>query len=104
MKLSEIRGLVLSQSDHLGSYLKMLSVLRKERRWKLIDSHCQIYKVKLPALVLLSQLKILWSKGSKKIVLNSLEIINKLLLSKNNLECNEYLKDLNEEIKKIFNS
>ena len=37
MKLIETRSLVLSPEDHNKSYLKMLSVLRKERKWKLID-------------------------------------------------------------------
>ena len=38
MKLIDIRSLLLSPEEHVDSLLMMLSTLRKERKWKLIDT------------------------------------------------------------------
>ena len=65
IKLIEIRSLVLSPAEHGESYLKMLSVLRKERRWKLIDVYVKRFFSKITSIpVMLERLKILWTRGN----------------------------------------
>ena len=77
MKLIEIRSLVLSPADHRESYLKMLSVLRKERRWKLIDVYCNRFFSKSYSIpVLLARLKILWGRGDQYEAVELLKSIN----------------------------
>lgn len=79
MKLIEIRSLVISPSEHTDSFLKMLSVLRKERKWKLIDAYCDRFFSKSNSTpVLLARLKIMWERGKKREALSLLTSINKI--------------------------
>lgn len=94
MKLIEIRSLVLSPADHSDSYLKMLSVLRKERRWKLIDAYCDRFFSKANSThVLLSKLKIMWARGDKHKAVSLLITIN-----------NVFRDDNDESIERAFNN
>lgn len=79
IRMIEIRGLVLRPQDHLESYLQMVSVLRKERKWRLIDSYCEraLKNINSPT-VLLSRLKNLWARGEKSESLMIIKFINKL--------------------------
>ena len=80
MKLLDIRSLVLSPADHNESYLKMLSVLRKERRWKLIDVYCdRFFSNSWYPDVFLARLKILWSRGVKSRAVSIISTLNQLL-------------------------
>ncbi|OHS98309.1 PIKK family atypical protein kinase [Tritrichomonas foetus] len=81
MKLIEIRSLVLSPADHSESYLKMLSVLRKERRWKLIDVYLNRFFAKASSTaVLLAKLKILWGRGSKDEAVSLIKSMNSVFI------------------------
>lgn len=106
MKLLEIRSLVMSPADHSESYLKMLSVLRKERRWKLIDVYCERFFSNTPSpAVLLVKLKILWSRGSKPRAVSILRSINQILQSRTLDEFKEiYLSIPQEDVKFIQSS
>jgi hypothetical protein len=65
-QLIEIRSLVLSPDENRESYLKVLSVLRKERRWKLIDVYWgRLFANRLNPHGILCYLKIMWSRGMK---------------------------------------
>ena len=79
MNTSEIRSLVLSPEDHLDSYLNMLRVLRKERSWKLADSHLErFFSKRMPPKIMIEELKILWDKGHKKRAIFLISTINEL--------------------------
>lgn len=83
MKLIETRSLVLSPEDHNKSYLKMLSVLRKERKWKLIDVYWKrFFSNNTSIAVLISYLKILWSRGKKPKAVSMLSALNSLIMNK----------------------
>lgn len=92
MNLIEIRCLVLNPADHIGSYVKMLSVLRKERKWKLIDVCIERYFSNPAPDVLLAISKISWARGLKKQAVQIIGSINQLFSSKNEEEANEALK------------
>lgn len=65
-RLIEIRSLVLSPVKDTSNYLKMLSVLRKERRWRLIDGYLERFFSSQSNLdVLISRLKTMWARGLK---------------------------------------
>ena len=66
IRLIAIRSLVFSPGEYITVYLKMISVLRKERRWNLIDTYFDRFfsKSMLPT-VELAQGKILWARGRK---------------------------------------
>ncbi|OHT09053.1 PIKK family atypical protein kinase [Tritrichomonas foetus] len=81
-KLIEIRSLVLSPEDHMETYLKMLSILRKARKWRLIDAYCdRFFNDQSTIALLISRLKILWARGSKFQAASLLEKMNKLLMA-----------------------
>lgn len=82
MKLIEIRSLVLSPADHSESYLKMLSVLRKERRWKLIDVYCKrFFSTTSSPSIMMARLKILWGRGMKHKAVSLICNFNQMLRS-----------------------
>lgn len=64
MKLIEIRSLLLSPEEHVQSCLKLISNLRKERQWRLIESYFDrlFSSIKLPE-VLLASIKIKYARG-----------------------------------------
>ncbi|KAH0788589.1 PIKK family atypical protein kinase [Histomonas meleagridis] len=102
-KLIEIRSLVLSPAEHIEGYLKMLSVLRKERRWKIIDAYCtRFFSEQTPIYFLISQLKIKWARGFKTQAESLLERFNMLLNSKSIEENESILSDLSQEDKQYL--
>ncbi|OHT01774.1 PIKK family atypical protein kinase [Tritrichomonas foetus] len=103
MKLIEIRSLVLSPADHSESYLKMLSVLRKERRWKLIDVYCNRFFLKTTSTpVILARLKIMWTRGLKKQAMNLLTGLNKALSSETDEEALGLFGSFPQEERKLI--
>ena len=64
MKLIEIRSILLLPEEHIGACLKMISTLRKERKWRLIDGYFDrlFSSIKSPE-VILSEVKIKWARG-----------------------------------------
>ncbi|OHT06128.1 PIKK family atypical protein kinase [Tritrichomonas foetus] len=103
MKLLEIRSLILSPADNNESYLKILSVLRKERRWKLIDVYCdRFFSNRWSPNVMLARLKIHWSRGNKSQAVSILRAVNGILFAKTFEEFKEsFMKISPEEIKFI---
>lgn len=87
MQLIEIRGLVLNNKEHLSSFIKMISVLRKERRWKLIDEHCSHFPNQIPVGFLISQLKVSWSRSNKSHAVSCVSLINTLLDASSDEDC-----------------
>lgn len=82
IRMIEVRGLVLRPEEHVESYLKMVSVLRKERKWRLIDSYCEkfLHNIKSPEVVI-SRLKNLWARGEKEEALGLIKLLNRLFES-----------------------
>ncbi|OHS95740.1 PIKK family atypical protein kinase [Tritrichomonas foetus] len=80
IRMIEVRSLVLRPEDHIESYLKMVSVLRKERKWRLIDAYCDRFLENVNTLsAILTKLKNHWARGQKEEALFMITIINKLL-------------------------
>lgn len=102
----EVRGLVLRPQDHIESYLKMVSVLRKERKWRLIDSYCEkfLHNIKSPKVVI-SRLKNLWARGEKEEALILIRLINKLFEcdteSKFKKTCSNYIQQISGHLSDI---
>lgn len=83
MKLIEICSLVLSPETHSRTYLKAFSVLRKERKWQLIDAYWKrFFATNYSITVILDKLKILWSRGFKQKALSSLITLNEFIRAK----------------------
>lgn len=80
IKLIDIRCLVLRPEDHIASYIKMISVLRAERKWKLVDVYYSRFlsSIKTPDTVL-TNLKNHWARDSKQFAISFLSAFNKLL-------------------------
>lgn len=84
MKLIEIGSLVLSIENNTESYLKILSVLRKERKWKLVEVYFNRFFAKTTSsAIILEHLKILWSKGMKKKAIELISTLNLISVSNN---------------------
>jgi len=65
IKLIQVRSLLFDPDQYVDVYLKMISVLRKERRWKLIDSYFnKFFSKNLSPIVDFAQAKILWARGN----------------------------------------
>lgn len=105
MKLIEIRSLVLSPAGNSESYLKMLSVLRKERKWKLIDVYCDRFFSKTTSIpVILSRLKILWNRGKKREAVTLICALNKVFNSSTEEEAIKSFEQIKESDKiQVFN-
>ena len=64
--LIKTRLLVLSPADHIRACTKMLSVLRKERKWRAIDSYVQrLSIIESEPEFIINLLKVLWMKGER---------------------------------------
>lgn len=77
IKLIQIRSLVAQADSDYAVYLKMLSVLRREQRWDIIDSYIDklsIMKVAPPEIAL-ARAKIAWSRGQREEAINTLEAV-----------------------------
>jgi len=79
-KLIEIRNLLLSPSEHVQSCLKLISVLRKERKWRLVDAYfSRLDQVLGQPRFVIARLKVLWARGDKVNAINQITLFNKLL-------------------------
>ncbi|KAK8899019.1 hypothetical protein M9Y10_001315 [Tritrichomonas musculus] len=80
MKLIEIRSLLLSPEEHIDACLKMLSALRKERQWRLIDRYFTrlFSSVKSPK-VILSKVKIMYARGQISEAISLMSSFNQYL-------------------------
>ncbi|OHT01329.1 PIKK family atypical protein kinase [Tritrichomonas foetus] len=66
MKLIEIRSLLLSPAEHIDACLKMISTLRKERKWRLIDGYFnRLFSSINSPKVILADVKIKWARGQQ---------------------------------------
>lgn len=77
MRLAEIRSLVINPTENTRTYLKLLAVLAKDRKWHLIDIFEPIVNklLKNPNVVA-SYVKILWLKGKTADAIDTLHIFN----------------------------
>ena len=74
IRLIAIRSLVFPPREYISVYLKMISVLRKERRWKLIDTYFnRFFSQSISPTVELAQSKILWARGRKEEAIDLLQ-------------------------------
>ena len=78
IKLIDIRSLIISPEENFGVYLKMLSVLREEGRWDIIDGYLAKLKGReLPPDIVLARAKIEYARGREDIAIQTLEKIKK---------------------------
>lgn len=99
----EIRSLVLKPSDHISAYLKMLSVLRKERKWRLIDAYWDRFFFETSTInVLLAKLKILWAKGSKDLAEKLIKSANSIIKCEKEEEKENLMNELDPEYQGLF--
>lgn len=76
MKLIDIRSLVVKPDASSGIYIKMLSVLRNEARFDIIDSYLsEVGDAQLPPELELASAKISWCRGNKEEAIKKLERI-----------------------------
>lgn len=80
IKLIEIRNLTLSPEHHVNVYLKMISALRNERKWKLIDRYFErsfnsIFSIDVEY----AKAKIFWAKGNRKEAIDTLKTLLAML-------------------------
>ena len=63
-----------------GLTLKMISVLRKERKWKLVDVYYdRFFGDYVNTRVILSRLKVMWDKGCKQKAFDLISTVNRLI-------------------------
>ncbi|EAX88702.1 PIKK family atypical protein kinase [Trichomonas vaginalis G3] len=95
-KLIDIRLLVLRPEDNVESCRKMISVLRKERKWRMIDSYLRrLESVYNFPIIILERIKINWLKGEKTKSLKQIDHFSKILSLKSQ---EEFLQSINEEL------
>ncbi|EAY00154.1 PIKK family atypical protein kinase [Trichomonas vaginalis G3] len=76
IKLIQIRSLISLPDSDFGVYLKILSVLRREQRWDIIDSYIDKLAMKgAPPEIVLARAKIEWSRGQREEAIDSLRSI-----------------------------
>lgn len=80
IRLIAIRSLVFAPGEYINVYFNMISVLRKERRWNLIDSvFNRFFKQTIHPNIELEHSKILWARGQKSEAIKSLESLLDLI-------------------------
>jgi len=93
-KLIDIRSLLLSPADHIKSCVKMISVLRKERKWRVIDSYFgRLSSVDYYPSMIIEKLKIMWSRGEKIQSINQISVFSKLLSIPNKRELERFIEE-----------
>ena len=76
IKLIRVRSLVFDPDQSISVYLKMISVLRKERCWKLIDTYFdRIFGESTIPKVEFAQSKIFWARGRKSDAISTLKYL-----------------------------
>ena len=97
MTLMEIRSMILPPHQNIQSYVKVLSALRKERKWRLCDSLSKrFFEGGVSLLIFIEQLKILWSRSEKDKAIALIGATNRLIDSKNNNEARLALNSIPE--------
>jgi len=80
MTLIKTRSLVLSPSDHVQACMKMISVLRKERKWRVIDSYLsRLSTINTHPSFIIGHLKILWARGEKGFAVDLISYFNQCI-------------------------
>ncbi|KAI5504130.1 protein serine/threonine kinase protein [Trichomonas vaginalis G3] len=83
IKLIRVRSLVSLQEQYTPVYLKLISVLRKERCWKLIDTYFdRFFSGSILPEVEFAQSKILWARGRRQEAIDNLRYLFEILQMK----------------------
>lgn len=79
MRLVEIRNLVASPTANRRTYLKLLSILVKERKWNLVDRFQPLVLEHIDSpQVQISYVKILWHRGKVTEAIDSIHLLNSI--------------------------
>ncbi|OHT15233.1 hypothetical protein TRFO_14257 [Tritrichomonas foetus] len=96
IRLIAIRSLVFAPGEYINVYLKMISVLRKERRWNLIDTFFnRFFRQSIHPNVELEQSKILWARGKKNEAIEALKSVLDLIEIAESGSNEEFIENLN---------
>lgn len=83
IKLIRVRSLVAFQDQYTSVYLRLISVLRKERCWKLIDTYFdRFFSGSILPEVEFAQSKILWARGRRNEAIENLKYLIGILSMK----------------------
>ena len=97
IRLIAIRSLVFAPGEYINVYFNMISVLRKERRWNLIDSFFnRFFKQTIHPNIELEHSKILWARGKKKEAIESLKSVLDLINVGESDTSEEFIESLNK--------
>ena len=77
MRLCEIRSLLVTPKSSKKTYVKLLSVLMKERKWALVDSFLPVVVENIDNFdVQITFVKILWERGKLSEAIESIKLLN----------------------------
>ena len=95
MRVVEIRNLVVNPSGNKKSYLKLMAVLIKERRWALVDAFWKgLFDSIHEPVVQIAWAKMLWARDRKREAIESIHIMN--LIYDNQLSSDALDKEISE--------
>ena len=101
MRLCEIRSLVVTPTANKKTYLKLLSVLVKERKWVLVDRFQPIVldSIDDPE-VQITYVKILWARGRSAEAIESTKLLNIIHNSKDFKEFKDHVSVISPDVTK----
>ncbi|EAY11762.1 PIKK family atypical protein kinase [Trichomonas vaginalis G3] len=87
MRLAEIRSMIINPTNNTRTYLKLISVLAKDRKWHLLDNFQSIvYQLLDNPSVICSYVKILWLRGKTSEAIDVVKLYNDIFRAKNDEE------------------
>jgi len=98
-KIFEIRSLVFSPRESVESSLKMISVLRKEQKWYVLDSKIKsLHSMNQNPMFIIEKMKILWARGKQSESIKYLQHFGQSLSFRSYEELYEHISkhDFNE--------
>lgn len=98
LSLIKTRSLVVSPADHINTCIKMLSVLRKEHKFRAIDSYVQrLSTIQNSPQFIINALKVLWARGERTKAIDSVCYLTRCITIANDEELVELINS--EEFK-----
>ena len=105
-KLIDIRLLVLPPTDHVKSCIKLISVLRKERKWRIIESYSnRLNSVEHYPIAILERIKIQWASGQKSEAIKMIQDLSEALMCQTEDDFNSIIqkKDSSRALNVLLN-
>ncbi|EAY04287.1 PIKK family atypical protein kinase [Trichomonas vaginalis G3] len=100
-KLIEVRGLLITPQEHMDACLKLISVLRKERKWRLIDAYFgRLFPNIFHQNIAIAYLKIMWTRGEKTQAISLIKSLNDIIQGNSSIEVPQRLQTVKDEILK----